>query len=99
MLEDTVFDIVLSLTVGGSSLAMTVEQKEALKDMSVGGLMYEMVEVNGMVAEIGAFKDLRSTIKLLKGSLPREEAVEASGRPRINDLEDEVALDIKEEAR
>lgn len=99
MLEDTVFDIVLSLTVGGSSLAMTVEQKEALKDMSVGGLMYEMVEINGMGAEIGAFKGLKSTIKLLKGSLPREEAVEASGRLRIIDLEDEVALDIKEEGR
>lgn len=32
--------------------------------------MYEMVEVNGMVAEIGAFKDLRSTIKLLRGVCP-----------------------------
>lgn len=89
--EDTIFDIVLSLTVGGSSSAMTIGQKEALRDRSVGGLMYEMVEVNGMGAEIGVFESLRSTIKLLEGTLPREEAV--------IDLEDEVVLDVKEEAR
>lgn len=90
--EDTIFDIVLSLTVGGSSSAMTIGQKEALRDRSVGGLMYEMVEVNGMGAEIGVFESLRSTIKLLEGTLPREEAV-------VIDLEDEVELDVKEEAR
>ena len=90
--EDTIFDIVLSLTVGGSSSAMTIGQKEALRDRSVGGLMYEMVDVNGIGAEIGVFESLRSSIKLLEGTLPREEAV-------VIDLEDEVVLDVEEEAR
>ena len=90
--EDTIFDIVLSLTVGGSSSAMTIGQKEALRDRSVGGLMYEMEEVNGLGAEIGVFESLRSTIKLLEGTVAREEAV-------VIDLEDEVVLGVKEEAR
>ena len=88
--EDTIFDIVLSLTVGGTSSAMTSGQKDALRDRSVGGLMYEMVEVNGMGAEIGVFESLRSSIKLLEGTLRREEAV-------VIDLEEEVVLDVKEE--
>lgn len=90
--EDTIFDIVLSLTVGEGSSAMTVGQKETLRDRRVGGLMYEMVEVNGMGAEIGVFESLRSSIKLLEGTLSREEVA-------VIDLEDEVVLDVKEEAR
>lgn len=88
--EDTIFDLVLSLTVGGGSSAMTVGQKEALRDRSVGGLMYEMVEVNGMGAEMGVFESLKSSIKLLEGTLGREEAV-------VIDLEDDEESDAKEE--